>query len=50
MTKKGRTAADVRDQQQQLDAMTACVATWTKRKSDAARKVPNNTGGSSGSC
>ena len=45
MTKTGRTAKDVKDHQSQLDALAACVATWTKRKSDAAKKVPNNTSG-----
>lgn len=43
MTKPGRTAKDVKDQQSQLDAMKTCVATWSKRKSDAAAKIPNNT-------
>lgn len=45
MTKPGRTPKDVKDQQSQLDAMKTCVATWAKRKSDAAAKVPNNTSG-----
>jgi hypothetical protein len=45
MTKPGRTPADVEDQQKQLDLMKTCVNTWTKRKSDAAKKVTNNNGG-----
>ncbi len=45
MTKPGRTPKDVKDQQSQLDDMKKCVETWSKRKSDAAAKVPNNTNG-----
>jgi hypothetical protein len=43
MTKRGRTAADVRDHAAQLRDMQACVTTWQRRQADAQRRVTNNT-------